>query len=361
MRISPSKKTKARDSNIELYRILVMFAILCCHWGCATEIGQLKYASAFSIHSTFFYILGMWGKIGIDCFVLITGYFMCMKNITKEKFLKLYLQIVFYNIVIALIFHLSGYWHTSPIGWILLLLPFRQIISDNFMQAFMVFYLFIPFLNKLLHSLKKRELQVLIGLLLFSFSIIDMVPETIAQISLNPICWFSTVYFVGSYLRLYGKVDRAWGLLSIICILTEIVGLHLLLYIDKNTNVFIGPGRLASESSPLALATAVSTFMYFKKLNIKSNKLINTVGATTFGILLIHANSDAMRKWLWRDIFDCVGNFFTPYWWLYPIICLICIYVCCSIIEWFRICTIEKWTLPKVTQMVDFILKGKEI
>ena len=34
---------------------------------------------------------------------------------------------------------------------------------------------------------------------------------------------------------------------------------------------------------------------------MKHVKLINTISASTFGVLLIHANSDFMRQWLWND------------------------------------------------------------
>ena len=60
------------------------------------------------------------------------------------------------------------------------------------------------------------------------------------------------------------------------------------------------------------LCVAVSSFLWFKGLGIPYNKWINLVGGSTFGVLLIHANSDAMRTWLWRDLIDCVGHYSLP-------------------------------------------------
>lgn len=31
--------------------------------------------------------------------------------------------------------------------------------------------------------------------------------------------------------------------------------------------------------------------------------------STTFGVLLIHANSDVMRKWLWKDLLNNTGMY----------------------------------------------------
>lgn len=33
------------------------------------------------------------------------------------------------------------------------------------------------------------------------------------------------------------------------------------------------------------------------------------IGGSTFGILLIHANSDTMRKWLWVDLRENANHY----------------------------------------------------
>jgi hypothetical protein len=64
---------------------------------------EITQANVLSANSIFALIFGWGGKTGIDCFVLITGYFMCTSNITVKKFLKLLMEIEFYKIVIYLI------------------------------------------------------------------------------------------------------------------------------------------------------------------------------------------------------------------------------------------------------------------
>lgn len=99
---------KERNSNIELYRIIVMFMIVAHHYLVNSGLIQVIENEPLTAKSAFFYVFGMWGKTGINCFVLITGYFMCRSKITLRKFLKLFLQIEFYNIVINLIFVFIG-------------------------------------------------------------------------------------------------------------------------------------------------------------------------------------------------------------------------------------------------------------
>ena len=46
-----------------------------------------------------------WGrKTGINCFVLITGYFMCQSQASMRKFLKLVLEVEFYKLLFCLVF-----------------------------------------------------------------------------------------------------------------------------------------------------------------------------------------------------------------------------------------------------------------
>ena len=94
-----------RNSNLELYRILLMLAIVAHHYVVNSGLMPVLDSEPLSLNSCFFYLFGMWGKTGINCFVLITGYFMCKSEITWQKFLKLILEVAFYKITIFCIFY----------------------------------------------------------------------------------------------------------------------------------------------------------------------------------------------------------------------------------------------------------------
>lgn len=86
---------KERSSNLELYRVIVMLLIVAHHYVVNSGLFQLMESSTLSGHSLFLYLFGMWGKTGINCFVLITGYFMCKSDISINKFFKLFLEVFF--------------------------------------------------------------------------------------------------------------------------------------------------------------------------------------------------------------------------------------------------------------------------
>lgn len=65
--------TKVRNSNLELYRILLMLAIVAHHYVANSDLMPILESEQLSFKSAFFLLFGMWGKTGINCFVLITG------------------------------------------------------------------------------------------------------------------------------------------------------------------------------------------------------------------------------------------------------------------------------------------------
>ena len=109
-----------------------------------------------------------------------------------------------------------------------------------------------------------------------------------------------------------------------------------------------------TDSNPfLAVVTSISAFMYFKDLKMKHHKWINTIAASTFGVLMIHANSDTMRYWLWQKIVDCKGAYNLPYACLYAIGCVLAIFAICILIDYIRIHTLEKWTFKYIDRYLN--------
>ena len=81
-----------------------MLLIVAHHYVINSRLGSVLQEAPLSERSIFFYLFGAWGKTGINCFVMITGFFMCKSQITLRKFLKLLFEVLFYNIIIYIIF-----------------------------------------------------------------------------------------------------------------------------------------------------------------------------------------------------------------------------------------------------------------
>ena len=341
---------KQRQSNLELFRIICMLMIVAHHFvvnsGLIGEEGILMsdYSSGNSI---FLSLFGLWGKTGINCFMMITGYFMCTSKITLRKFVKLMCQIFFYKWIIFLVFLCFGRESISAKSMILLLMPFWGF-NNNFVDCFIAFWLTIPFLNILVQNMKKRQHELLVILMLAIYTLFGSIPKF--NVTFNYVVWFGIIYLLASYIRLYPNPiferKQMWGWLSflfVILAMGSILGLRLFF----GARAEMGDMFLSDCNKVFAVAIAVCSFLWFKNMNIKYSKIINAFGAGTFGVLLIHANSDAMRTWLWQDTVDVLGHYSLPLIQLatYSIIVVLTIFIICNIIDQMRIHTVEKWFL----------------
>ncbi len=61
------------------------------------------------------------------------------------------------------------------------------------------------------------------------------------------------------------------------------------------------------------------------------------MAASTFGVLMIHANSDMMRQWLWKDLLYNADMYNSNYFVLHMFGCTIGIFVVCTLIDMVRI------------------------
>lgn len=333
-------KTKQRDSNLELYRIIIMILIVAHHYVVNSGLIGVMKQDPTSFKSLYLYVFGMWGKTGINCFILITGYFMCQSMITLRKFAKLFFWVLFYNIVCYLVFLFSGYIDFSFTEFIKILLPIKSI-SDGFTSCFLIFYLTIPFLNILINNMNRQQHRWLLALLLFVYTFWAQIP--FFSVRMNYVIWFDVLYLISSYIRFYNEFDhisyKKWGWLTLSAIIISILSVLMIIIFDLPANPYI---FVSDSNAILAVIVSVCAFMFFKNYPLKYHKWINSVGASTFGVLLIHANSDTMRQWLWKDTLNNVGYYDNNNIYLHSIICVLGIFCVCTIIDQIRLKLIER-------------------
>lgn len=168
--------------------------------------------------------------------------------------------------------------------------------------------------------------------------------------------WFSILYVIASYIRIYpNRLFDSLKITSILCLVMIFISLASIVAsyaVRCYTSIDLNPYFFVADSNKIiALLTALSMFLFVKNINISYNVVINTIAKTTFGVLLIHANSDAMRKWLWKDFLDNVGHFSTNDFYWHYVTYVIAIYASCVCIDLIRIYCIEnpiiKWINKK--------------
>lgn len=337
---------KERNSSIELLRIISMILIVFHH---ISVHGFSSYAdpSFFSIIWSSFIRIG--GKIGVNVFVIISGYFLIGDNALSfksvRKSLKLILQILCYSIVFYILFEVIVNRTFNINDCIKYLMP----LSNGkwwFATEYFILFILHPFINRMLLSLDKSTYK---KFLLILFVILSIIPTAFATEYIpGTSLWFIFLYSTAAYLKLYGfpKIAPQFCLLLsaglyivkaiIYLVLIKLTSSHL--YLSGRTALFCNHNDL------LIFIISLFLFLGFSQIQIKTNKIINTVASTTFGIYLIHDNP-FVRPFLWETVFKISEHESTLFFIPYTVFVAITVFVVCSLIEFARINTVEKYSL----------------
>lgn len=326
-----------RKSNLELLRIIAMLAIIAHHYVVNSGITDYYDFSNINANMIFLQLWGAWGKSAINCFVLISGYFMCTSQLTWDRYCKIYVTAKFYKIVLFVFLAIMGYQIVTFKSVFELLFCYLLRAGEGFTGSFLVFSLFIPFYNILLKGLDKMQLKKLVTFLLFWETI---VPTFLFNESLfNPIVWYITLYFIAAYIKLYAddwmhnsKVCRVGLVFSF---LVSAISIIVFDYMGTDFG-FTSYYHMVGQSNRIfALLIGVFSFLFFLNLKMNDHKIINRIASTTFGVLCIHANSDAMRAFLWKSLLKVSSQYENLFWdlVLHSIVSMVAVFVVCSIIE----------------------------
>lgn len=346
-----------RKSNFELLRIIAMIMIVAHH---LSYHGTFKFsADALTLSESFIRLLQLGGKIGVNIFVLISGYFLINKTkFSFSKLIKLWLQIFLYSVVIYLIFVIFSDKTISLRG---LKSVFMPITSKQwwFASTYFLLYLFSPFINLFLNNLDKKTYKKLLLLMSICWCIIPTFTRTSFQS--NNLIWFFYLYSLAGYIRLYKDDIKTKNIkffvISIIIILltwSSAICIDALSIryssLSKHITYFYGMQQI-----PIFL---ISLFMFlgFKNTDIKYNKFINVISSATFGVYLIHDNN-LMRPFIWKKIFDISDYSNLLSLLLYSIITIAIVYIVCTLIELARINLLEKYYMKLVYKLEPKIRK----
>ena len=358
-----STKIINRNTSIELLRIISMIMIMFHHFAYHGNF-EWNFNEVTLPHLWYDFIL-MGGKVGVDIFVLISGYFL-IENTEKlfqpKKLLKFWGQVVFYSIMtylLSVMLRLNAF-------------EIKQLIKVClpitypgwwFASTYFMLYLIHPFLNKLLHGLSKTEYQYLILMMVLCWSII---PTATTQLfESNSLLWFVTLYGIAGYVNLYGGNQKLqskhyFSLYFMVLIIT---------YTVSTTFLFLGTKKeewsthaidfFEIERLPILLM-AITLFMGFVTLKMNYHKWINMIASATFGVYLIH-DSSYIRYYLWTNIFKINQYQDSTFLILYSILVVFILYVSCTMIDLIRKKLVEKPYMLFVNHYTYYFLKSFKI
>lgn len=336
-----------------MLRIISMFLIImhhCTMYG----LGQIT-SNTMNRSIAGVTILG--GKLGVDIYILIAGYYMCQSRFTGKKLVRLWGEVFFYAAgiyaVLDVLKHLgyrevlddlqiSVYFGWKPIRDLLLPIGSRQYW---FFTCYIIIMLLSPILNLVIERLEQKRL---LGCLILTTMMWSSITTSNGyDYYYNELIWLLIVYLYGGYIRRYSKNTNVRRSLCI-------AGVAFLgMVIDSELCIAHNGGYYSHVvlNAPLTLLCAVSLFLAFIKMRPRTNHLINTIAGTTFGVYLIHANLK-LNPFLWNYMFGMPESVVeSRYMLCYAILAVVLVFVVCAVIDQLRQATVEKWYM----QMVDRI------
>ena len=248
--------------------------------------------------------------LAVNCYVLISGYFLVTKkNFHISRVFSLWLQVAFYSLLFyaghlmihpAIQFHWKDFFHA--------LFPIRYE-AYWFVTAYFGMYLLSPFLAQFARSMTQKEyLKFLcITTLLFSFySFFRPESDPFKVQGGYSTFWLIVIFFWGGYIRLWNvsfEKTKAWMIYIIACLCTFVSSwpVHWILTKEGYKVGRFGLNGFYNYNSPTVLLASLMLFFLFYKMKIGNQCIRNIVlwmGPLTFGVYLIHMNQYVARE-LW--------------------------------------------------------------
>lgn len=317
-----------RKANFELLRIVAMLMIIVLHY---LVKGGIAVPVPFSVSENpvgvFAWLVEAFCIVAVNCYVLISGYFLAESAWKPGRVVSLLAQVLFYSLLVPVALTAAGVESAAGMGlydWINCALP---IGTEHywFATAYLLMYLFAPFLAAGIRQMEKRQLQIVTALLLCFFSL----GKTVFPVSLvtdrkgYDFGWFLCLFAAAGYIRKYGipwleKQSHALAAYVLSCL--AVWGLSMVSnLLGSRIDAFSYYADMPyTYNHVLCLAGAVSLFYVFKNIRIREGRFAGAVrklAPCTFGVYLLHEHNLVRWEWMkWLGVEKVAGSFwFVPH------------------------------------------------
>ncbi len=349
-------RTKERDSNLEALRILSMFLIVLDH-SLVFSLGFGKFATNLCV----------WGAgVGVNCFVLISGYYMITSRITLEKILRLWAQVAAYSVVLCGIYLINRAADGEACGALEaaghLAKAFFSIFGYSywFVSVYVILMLGSPFLNQYLCRISKAE-RLRFCAALFLLLVINSFTGSYC----GKIGWFVLLYSIAAAFRLHPDLIRTNRQIFRIMASGSFAVILACVFLRQASADYI-PGALGlninrvldtigvREYSWAEFVLSVSLFALFASCGMGQVRWINRIAACSLGVYLLHVNRYFLF-WPWKNVFHIDSMEGSPWILPYCLCSSIVVYLVCTSVEMLRMQTLgrlydyaaRKWILPR--------------
>jgi len=262
--------------------------------------GIVESFDVFNFNNNIAHLFRSTGYPGLVAFVLISGYFMAGDGKFKTKrIVSLLVQVVAFSLVCLLIGVFALQIHGNSDMVIKSFIPYLYGYDAYwFVGPYLGMCLLAPFMDLLMDKCNMRQHQLF---LLFAILLVFVIP-TNRSFSMsnerNGILTFLVIYTIAGYIKKY-RLEETITRSKLLIIMTGFWALSYATYpVGHFLNIELFNKMVLDMNNIFSLVIGVSFFMLFLKISINTNRFINYIAGTTFGIYLFHDNF-ILRDWIW--------------------------------------------------------------
>lgn len=145
---------KRRNLNLDLLRILCMLMVVCIHslgWGGLIENRLIPGTANYFLCNTLFAFC----LLAVNCFVMISGYYLCTSAFKLKKLVQVWGCAFFYSVSIYFVLIMTGLERFSLKELIKHCMVFT-LDRYWFITAYLLMFIVFPFLNCAIRSMDKK-------------------------------------------------------------------------------------------------------------------------------------------------------------------------------------------------------------
>lgn len=335
-------EVKVRQKYLEKLRCLAMMMVVVLHFlGKGNLLGDVTAREMGSV-GVAAWVLEALCIVAVNCYMLISGYFLCESSFKLSRLLTLYLQVWMYSVGVGLA------------AWALGLVPAEEINTHYFlsllfpvsmghywfMTAYLFLYLLLPLVGMAIRRMTKKQLNLVLIMLLGMFCVLKSVlPFRLEEDGQGyDFLWYLCVFLVAAYIRKFGVrfLERRW---RCICLyLGSCAAMLLELFLLRGFYLRRGSFGLILKISfeynhIFVLLAAVGLFGWFllgKNEGMTAN-VAARIAPYVLGVYLLHENIGVRygwQNWFRADRIQTVSELV-----LWTVIAAVCVFVTGVIVE----------------------------
>lgn len=338
---------KNRNYGIDLLKIISMIMIPILH--VLGQGGLLNNSAYFSTNYYIFWILEICCYCAVNSYAMISGYLEYGKKIKFSNLIYLYLEVLFYSLIILLLYFIFD---RNVVG-VKNIINSVFVVSRNsywYFSSYFVMFFFLPFINNFTEKVSRKEYKSLLIIIFVLFSLLPTlfrIDFSVLGLGYSPL-WLLSMYLFGSYIKKYDvkifNKNNKHLLWYFICCVMTILSKYIIEFLTFKVfgSVHL-ENYLIEYNSPTILFCSIFLLIYFSNIKIgeKISKIIAFFVPLSFAVYIIHVN-----QIIWNNNFKDAFIWISKYNFIIEVLlvfgCALAIWLVCSLIDKIRLIIFNK-------------------